>query len=257
MEKEGRRQRYLLMSQVCQENHTRSVVVAHHGDDQIETFLMRSLPYILLTTSLYRGSGYAGLACMKPVQEMDDGTQRIRPLLPVSKDRLLATCQQSRIPYVIDPSNQDLQYDRNRIRAAVSEIKRRELMDVSRLLRAAAFFQLVRVAHEVDDKIRNAVESEVHQRLEECCEYNRELGICRLNASALCALSDPEIMGSPGSFSHSCVVLRTACAGIGGSVTPSEKALHRVTDTIRQERGMKKPMQVAGCVVQHDRRSER
>lgn len=196
MEKEGRMQRYLLMSQVCRENRTRSVVVAHHGDDQIETFLMRYLFCLRLTNSLYRGSGYAGLACMKPVQEMDDGTRRIRPLLPVSKERLLATCRESSIPYVIDPSNQDLQYDRNRIRAAVSEIKERELMDVSRLLRAADFFQLVCMGLGVDSQIRNAVEGEIHQRLEESCEYNRELGICRLNADALCALSDPEVMGS-------------------------------------------------------------
>lgn len=41
MEKEGRVQRYLLMSQLCREHSTRDVVVAHHGDDQIETFLMR------------------------------------------------------------------------------------------------------------------------------------------------------------------------------------------------------------------------
>lgn len=41
MEMEGRVQRYLLMSQLCREHSTRDVVVAHHGDDQIETFLMR------------------------------------------------------------------------------------------------------------------------------------------------------------------------------------------------------------------------
>ena len=136
-------QRYLLMSQVCRENRTRSVVVAHHGDDQIETFLMRWLFCLRLTNSLYRGSGYAGLACMKPVQEMDDGTRRIRPLLAASKDRLLATCKAAGIPFVIDPSNADLQYDRNRVRAAVAEIKAKETMDVARILRAATFFQEV------------------------------------------------------------------------------------------------------------------
>lgn len=118
MEKEGRVQRYLLMSQLCREHSTRDVVVAHHGDDQIETFLMRCALHSSLTRSLYRGSGYAGLACMKPVQEMDDGTRRIRPLLAASKDRLLATCKAADIPFVIDPSNADLQYDRNRVRAA-------------------------------------------------------------------------------------------------------------------------------------------
>ena len=47
-------------------------------------------------------------------------------------------------------------------------------------------------------------------------------------------------------------VLRTVCAGIGGAAVPSEKALRRVASTIQRERGLKKPMQVAGCVVAAD-----
>lgn len=65
------------------------------------------------------------------------------PLLAASKDRLLATCKEAGIPFVIDPSNADLQYDRNRVRAAVAEIKAKETMDVARILRAATFFQEV------------------------------------------------------------------------------------------------------------------
>ncbi|KAK8831216.1 hypothetical protein WA577_003386 [Blastocystis sp. JDR] len=219
MEKEGRVQRYLLMSQLCREHSTRDVVVAHHGDDQIETFLMR----------LYRGSGYAGLACMKPVQEMDDGTRRIRPLLAASKDRLLATCKAAGIPFVIDPSNADLQYDRNRVRAAVAEIKAKETMDVARILRAATFFQ----------EVRSSAEAVTQRRLQACCQYNAELGICRLDALALAAMPERDVLD----------ILRTVCAGIGGAAVPSEKALRRVASTIRRERGLKKPMQVAGCVV--------
>lgn len=46
MEKEGRVQRYQLLADVCKEYNTPNVIVAHHGDDQIETFLMR---YVLLS----------------------------------------------------------------------------------------------------------------------------------------------------------------------------------------------------------------
>lgn len=257
MEKEGRVQRYLLMSQLCREHSTRDVVVAHHGDDQIETFLMRCALHSSLTRSLYRGSGYAGLACMKPVQEMDDGTRRIRPLLAASKDRLLATCKAADIPFVIDPSNADLQYDRNRVRAAVAEIKAKETMDVARILRAATFFQEVEVRGGGDRQVRSSAEAATQRRLQACCQYNAELGICRLDALALAAMPERDVLDSGSLSQESWVVLRTVCAGIGGAAVPSEKALRRVASTIRRERGLKKPMQVAGCVVEAISRLDR
>lgn len=48
MENEGRLQRYQILNSICKEYNTSDVLVAHHGDDQIETFLMRfSLSYFL------------------------------------------------------------------------------------------------------------------------------------------------------------------------------------------------------------------
>ena len=45
------------------------------------------------------------------------------------------------------------------------------------------------------------------------------------------------------------IVLKRVCFGIGGSLYPSENAILRITQCIRETERLKKPMQVAGCVV--------
>lgn len=123
-----------MLNEVCSQCHTSDVIVAHHGDDQIETFFMR----------LFRGSGIAGLACMKRIQAMEDGTRRIRPLLLQSKASLIATCEERNVPFVIDSSNYDLKYDRNRIRYGVQQLKERGLLQGPAILEAISYFQQVR-----------------------------------------------------------------------------------------------------------------
>ena len=81
---------------------------------------------------------------MRSIQEMEDGTRRIRPLLSVSKQRLLATCHSLSIPYVIDESNTDLQFDRNRARYGIAQIREGQLMDLESIFRVIDFFQMVK-----------------------------------------------------------------------------------------------------------------
>ena len=45
-----------------------------------------------------------------------------RPLLRVSKARLVATCSENGLGYVSDPSNTDVKYQRNAVRAALSNV---------------------------------------------------------------------------------------------------------------------------------------
>lgn len=92
---------------------------------------------------LFRGSGISGLACMKQIQTMDDGTRRIRPLLYQSKASLEATCKERDVPFVLDPSNFDLTYDRNRIRSGVQQLRSSGLLQGPMLLETIAYFQSV------------------------------------------------------------------------------------------------------------------
>jgi tRNA(Ile)-lysidine synthase len=103
----AREARLKLLTGWCRANGYDSLLLAHHADDQIETFFMR----------LARGSGLTGLAAMEPVTRFHD-VKIIRPLLPFSKAELIATCRAVGQDWVDDASNIDAKYARTRFRKA-------------------------------------------------------------------------------------------------------------------------------------------
>ena len=84
----------------------RSMALAQHADDQVETLLL----------ALSRGAGVAGLAAM-PAHWQRAGLEWFRPLLAVPGQALRDWLIQRNISWVEDPSNTDHAYTRNRIRA--------------------------------------------------------------------------------------------------------------------------------------------
>ncbi|MGB5078561.1 MAG: tRNA lysidine(34) synthetase TilS, partial [Sphingorhabdus sp.] len=93
----ARTARYALLEQAADAERCDVIVTAHHGDDQLETVLMR----------LARGSGISGLSAIRP-----RNGRVIRPLLEFSKSELEEICKQAGIKPVRDPSNEDAEYDR-------------------------------------------------------------------------------------------------------------------------------------------------
>ena len=109
----ARRARYRLMCDYLRAHAIDMLLTAHTRDDQAETLLMR----------LARGSGLDGLGAMAPWLELGPGAgtgavQIARPLLGVAKARLRATLEERGIPWIEDPSNQSLAFERTRWRAA-------------------------------------------------------------------------------------------------------------------------------------------
>jgi tRNA(Ile)-lysidine synthase len=83
------------------------ILTAHTADDQAETLLMR----------LARGSGVDGLAAMRPERVLPGSNiKHMRPLLDVPKARLIATLRARGISWIEDPSNDNDQFERVRIR---------------------------------------------------------------------------------------------------------------------------------------------
>jgi len=89
------------------------LALAHHRDDQAETFLLRAL----------RASGPDGLAAMRRWRAFGPG-RLWRPLLEVDRDALLAYAQAHGLAWIDDPSNADTAFDRNFLRQRVMPLLR-------------------------------------------------------------------------------------------------------------------------------------
>lgn len=105
----ARQARYKAFEALAQVNQghvaIKTVAIAQHADDQIETLLL----------ALSRGAGLAGLAAM-PAQWQRGGLHWSRPLLRVAGADVRAWLVQRGESWVEDPTNQDQRYTRNRIR---------------------------------------------------------------------------------------------------------------------------------------------
>ena len=84
----------------------KSIAIAQHANDQIETLLL----------ALSRGAGLAGISAM-PARWRRDGLDYYRPLLAVAGADIRSWLAGRGIAFVEDPTNQDQRYTRNRIRA--------------------------------------------------------------------------------------------------------------------------------------------
>ena len=104
-EQELREKRYIFFEKIIKKHHAKYLFTAHHGDDLIETILMR----------ISRGSnlkGYTGFQIETP----KDGYSIIKPLIFVSKDEINKYNEENNIPSVKDHTNDEDNYTRNRYR---------------------------------------------------------------------------------------------------------------------------------------------
>ncbi len=109
----ARENRYHLISEWASGNGIESVFLGHTSDDQAETFLLR----------LARGSGVDGLSAMTS-KSYRNRIYWLRPLLKTSRKDLRNFLDEEDIPYVNDPSNEDLRFDRIKVRKVLeSSIK--------------------------------------------------------------------------------------------------------------------------------------
>lgn len=97
----GRTARRYFLEKVADRYEADTIALAHHKDDQEETFFIR----------LLRGASLTGLCGMRPQHG-----RYIRPLLSVSKQDILQWLDEHTIAYLQDPTNADDSFLRNRIR---------------------------------------------------------------------------------------------------------------------------------------------
>lgn len=100
----ARQLRYGFLEETAQKLNCDRIATAHHADDNLETVLLR----------LTRGTGLHGLAGIPPVRG-----KIIRPLLTTPRSEIEGQIKLHNIPFVVDSSNQCLDYSRNKIRHQV------------------------------------------------------------------------------------------------------------------------------------------
>lgn len=101
VEMAARELRYQWFEMIRSTHHFDCIAVAHHRDDQLETFFL----------NLVRGTGIAGLTGMRPVNG-----KLVRPLLFASREEIEIYRHENFLDFREDSSNQNSDYQRNKIR---------------------------------------------------------------------------------------------------------------------------------------------
>ncbi len=104
LEMAGRQARREFLQRIAVQIGAVQIVLAHHQDDQVETFMLR----------LLRGSGQSGLASMHVLQGV-----WWRPLLVCSREQILNYARQQQLSWVEDESNSDPSFLRNQLRTQI------------------------------------------------------------------------------------------------------------------------------------------
>ncbi|HEX7775408.1 MAG TPA: tRNA lysidine(34) synthetase TilS [Parvibaculum sp.] len=132
--------RYRLLAEACAADGIGDLLVAHHLEDQAETFLLR----------LARGSGVDGLAGMAATRELG-GVRLVRPLLGTAHARLVATIEKAKLEPILDPSNENARFDRVKARRLMETLSTLGL-DARRLADTAAHMARARAALETETR---------------------------------------------------------------------------------------------------------
>ena len=109
LQETARMLRYAFFQRIQAHSEYKILVTAHHANDMAETLLI----------NLFRGTGLRGLRGIPSGEE-----HGIRPLLPFSRQQIMAYIEQEQIPYRTDTSNLGNSYTRNALRNQVIPILR-------------------------------------------------------------------------------------------------------------------------------------
>ena len=137
-ENEAREYRYNFYKKVLKKYNTKYLFLAHHGDDLIETVLMK----------IARGSNLEGYAGIKEISKVDN-YYIIRPLLNYTKEDILEYNHKNNIKYFIDSTNKNNKYTRNRYRINILPLLKKEDTNIHK-----KFLSYSKTLLEYDDYIK-------------------------------------------------------------------------------------------------------
>lgn len=143
----ARKKRYDFFDSVIKKYDAKILFTAHHGDDLIETILMR----------LVRGSTLKGYAGFPAITEKQD-YKIVRPLVFYTKSDIDNYNNINNIPYVVDKTNESDLYTRNRYRHNMLPFLKNENKNVHlKFLKFSS--ELFKYSNYIDDIVNKCVDS--------------------------------------------------------------------------------------------------
>ena len=138
---QARNIRYNFFEDLVKKYDAKYLMTAHHGDDLMETILMR----------IVRGSTLKGYSGFEKI--VDNGFYKtVRPLIFLTKDYIKQYDDKNNIPYVTDKSNFKDKYTRNRYRMNILPFLKKEDKNVHE-----KFIKFSEVLEEYDNFINNEI----------------------------------------------------------------------------------------------------
>ena len=116
---ESRSNRYDLLLNYCKKNNLIYLFIAHHQDDNIETYINRRVA----------GSDFEGLGSMDFISKKNNFIL-VRPLLNFSKNDILNYNTTKNIPFIQDPTNLNLNYTRSIIRHSIKNLNKKTFDEI-------------------------------------------------------------------------------------------------------------------------------
>ncbi len=108
VETAAREVRYAFFDSIMEKHSIPLLATAHNACDNLETVIF----------NIARGAGLDGVCGISPSRGCKHG-QVIRPILGLSREKILEYCRENSIDFVIDSTNTDTDYTRNKIRAVI------------------------------------------------------------------------------------------------------------------------------------------
>ena len=144
---EAHTKRYNFFEEIVKKYHSKYLFTAHHGDDLLETILMR----------IVRGSTLKGYSGFSKIVKADN-YKIVRPLINVTKEEILKYCDENKIPYATDSSNKKDVYTRNRFRKYIVPPIKKEDKNVHQ-----KFYKFSKTLLEYNDYIDKQVNKKINE----------------------------------------------------------------------------------------------
>ena len=123
-EETARNLRYNFLENTRKKFSAERIALGHNMDDQAETVIMR----------LIRGSGVSGLAGIPPIR----GEAIIRPLIECTREEILSYLTQKGLQWMVDSSNLQPDYLRNKVRLEVMPLLKKYQPRISQVISQTA-----------------------------------------------------------------------------------------------------------------------